>query len=52
MKIDAKGVKPEIVAAITAAVYAMMGTRGLALRIKRTSNAWAQTGRQKNMNSH
>lgn len=52
MKIDAKDVKPEIVAAIAAAVYAMMGTHGLALRIKRTSNVWALTGRQKNMNTH
>jgi hypothetical protein len=52
MKINAKDVKPEVVAVIAAAVYAMMGTRGLALRIKRASNAWAQTGRQKNMNCH
>lgn len=52
MKIEANGVKPEVVAAIAAAVYAMMGTSGLALRIKRASNAWALAGRQKNMNSH
>jgi len=52
MKIDAKGVKPEVIAAITAAVYAMMGTHNLALRVKRNSNAWALAGRQKNMNSH
>ncbi|MEN6414469.1 MAG: hypothetical protein ABFC84_17160 [Veillonellales bacterium] len=52
MKIEANGVKPEVVAAIAAAVYAMVGTRKLALRIKQTSNIWALTGRQKNMNCH
>jgi hypothetical protein len=52
MTIDAKAVKPEVVAAIAAAVYAITGTQELALRIKRASNVWALTGRQKNMNAH
>jgi len=51
MKIDAKGVSPEIVAAITAAVTAMLGTGAVAIRIK-PSTVWAMTGRQKLMNSH
>jgi hypothetical protein len=51
MKIDAKGVSPEVVAAIAAAITEIMGTGNLALRIK-PSTIWALTGRQKLMNSH
>lgn len=51
MKVDAKDVKPEVVAAIAAAVTAMMGTGNLAIKIT-TSVAWAAAGRQKLMNSH
>lgn len=40
---------PEVAAVIAAAIYAAMGTANLALRITRTSNAWAATGRQKIM---
>ncbi len=49
MKIDAKGISPEIVAVIAASVYAMMGTANLAVRIKHTSDVWAIAGRQKLM---
>ena len=51
MKIDAKNVSPEIVAAIAAAVAEMTGNKIVAIRIK-TSEVWATTGRQKLMNSH
>lgn len=51
MKIEAKNVSPEVVAAIAAAVTAMMGTAKLAISIK-TSSVWAAAGRQKLMNSH
>ncbi|MDD6383632.1 methylmalonyl-CoA carboxyltransferase [Mitsuokella jalaludinii] len=45
MKIDAKKVSPEVVAAISAAVQMMTGNRVIAVRIKRTSNAWAMAAR-------
>lgn len=51
MKIDAKGVSPDVVAAVAAAVTAVMGTGVLALRIK-PSTIWSLTGRQKLMNAH
>ncbi|HWR38839.1 MAG TPA: hypothetical protein VN611_05025 [Patescibacteria group bacterium] len=40
-----------VVAAITAAVYEMMGTTNLVVRIRRTSSSWAVSGRQKLMDS-
>ena len=40
MKINAKDVSPEVVAAISAAVQMMTGNKVVAVRIKRTSNAW------------
>ena len=40
-----------VVAAITAAVYEMMGTANLVVRIRRTSGNWALSGRQKLMDS-
>lgn len=52
MTVNAKGIKPEVVAAIAAAVYQMMGTELVAMKIKQPSLAWAVAGRQKNMNSH
>ncbi|MDR3589342.1 MAG: hypothetical protein P4N41_06740 [Negativicutes bacterium] len=65
----AEGIKPEVLAAIAAAVGVTMeepdiemvaavaaaivhaGRGGLAVRIKRTNNAWAAFGREKIMNS-
>jgi methylmalonyl-CoA carboxyltransferase 12S subunit len=44
MKIDAKNVKPEVVAAIAAAVQMMMGQKVVAVRIK-SSSTWARAGR-------
>lgn len=49
MKIDAKGVNPEVVAAISAAVSMMTGNKVVAVRIKR-SEAWALAGRRGLMN--
>lgn len=49
MKIDAKNVTPEVVAAISAAVNMMVGNQVAAIRIK-PSKAWAMAGRQKLMN--
>lgn len=40
-----KDVKPEIVAAITAAVQSMVGSQVIAVRIKR-SEAWTMANRQ------
>ena len=40
-----------VIAAITAAVYEMMGTTNLVVKIRRTSNNWAVCGRQKLMDS-
>ena len=40
MKINASDVRPEVVAAISAAVQMMTGNKVIAVRIKRTSNAW------------
>ena len=40
MKIQAKNVTPEVVAAISAAVQMMTGNKVVAVRIKRASNAW------------
>ncbi|HWR42521.1 OadG family transporter subunit [Sporomusa sp.] len=51
MAVEAQGVSPEVVAAITASIYAMMGTGNLAVRITRTGNQWANVGRQKIMDS-
>lgn len=46
MKIDAPGIRPEIIAAITASVCAMMGTGNIAVKITRTSDVWKYAGRQ------
>jgi len=51
MAVEAEGISPEIVAVITASIYAMMGTGNLAVKISRTSNQWANVGRQKIMDS-
>ena len=51
MAVEAEGINPEVVAVITASIYAMMGTGNLAVRITRTSNQWANVGRQKIMDS-
>lgn len=51
MAVEADGISPEVVAAITASIYAMMGTGNLAVRISRTGNQWAVAGRQKIMDS-
>ena len=40
MKIYASDVRPEVVAAISAAVQMMTGNQVVAVRIKRASNAW------------
>lgn len=45
MKIDAKHVSPEVVAAISAAVNMMMGRKVVAIKIKR-SDLWTIAGRQ------
>lgn len=45
MKIDAPGIRPEIIAAITASVCAMMGTGNIAVKIKRTNDVWKYAGR-------
>lgn len=44
MKIDAQNVKPEVVAAITAAVQMMAGSKVVAVNI-RPSSAWSKAGR-------
>ncbi len=49
MKIDAKNISPEVVAAISAAVNMMVGNQVVAISIKR-SDAWVMAGRQKFMN--
>jgi hypothetical protein len=46
MKIDAPGIRPEIVAAITASVCAMMGTGNIAVKITHASDVWKFAGRQ------
>jgi hypothetical protein len=46
MKIEAPGIRPEIIAAITASVCAMMGTGNIAVKIKHTSDVWKFAGRQ------
>ncbi|HML31227.1 OadG family transporter subunit [Sporomusa sphaeroides] len=51
MAVDAEGISPEVIAVITASIYAMMGTGNLAVRITRTGNQWANVGRQKIMDS-
>lgn len=51
MAVEAEGISPEVVAVITASIYAMMGTGNLAVRITRTGNQWANVGRQKVMDS-
>ena len=51
MVVEAEGISPEVIAAITASIYAMMGTGALAVRINRTSNQWANVGRQKVMDN-
>lgn len=45
MKIDAKGISPEVVAAISAAISMMTENKVVAVRIKR-SDAWALAGRR------
>ena len=40
MKSKASDVRPEVVAAISAAVQMRTGSKVIAVRIKRTSNAW------------
>lgn len=47
----APGISPEIVAAIMASVYTMMGTRKVAVQIKHTNKAWVAAGRQKIMDA-
>lgn len=44
MKTESKGVAPEIVAAISAAVQMMTSSQVVAIRIKR-SDAWAMSAR-------
>jgi hypothetical protein len=51
MAVEAEGISPEVVAVITASVYAMLGTGNLAVKITRTGNQWANVGRQKIMDS-
>lgn len=52
VNIEAPGISPEVVAAIAASIYAMMGTEQvLAVRINRSGNQWAATGRQRLMDS-
>ncbi|MGL5513032.1 MAG: hypothetical protein ACRDBM_07405 [Sporomusa sp.] len=51
MAIEAQGISPEVIAAITASIYAMMGTGNLAVKITRSGNQWADVGRQKVMDS-
>jgi len=46
MKIDAKGATPEVVAIITAAIYEMMGTGFVAVKIRRDSDVWTVDGRK------
>lgn len=46
MKIDAKGISPEVVAAISAAVTMMTSNQVIAVSIKR-SEPWATAGRRK-----
>jgi hypothetical protein len=46
MKIDAKGVSPEVVAVITAAVHQMLGTGFQAVKIRRDSDVWTVAGRK------
>jgi len=46
MKIDAKGIAPEVIAAITAAISQMMGSQFQAVKITRDSDLWANAGRQ------
>jgi hypothetical protein len=46
MTIDAKGVAPQVVAAITAAIYEMMGTGFQAVKIRRDSEVWTVDGRK------
>ncbi len=45
MKINAKDISPEVVAAISAAVQMMIGNKVVAVKIRR-SDAWAMAGRQ------
>ncbi|MBP1765583.1 MAG: hypothetical protein H6Q65_2641 [Firmicutes bacterium] len=49
--VKAHGVRPEIVAAIVAAVCETMGTTKLAVRIRQTSPMWTVAGRQKLMDA-
>ena len=49
MKIDAKGISPEVVAAISAAVNMMTANKVVAVRIKR-SEVWTMAGRRGLMN--
>lgn len=51
IKVEDKNITPEIVAVIAASVYAYLGNKKLALRIKRTNNNWAIAGRQKVMDA-
>jgi len=51
MAIEAQGVSPEVIAAITASIYAMMGVGNLAVTITRSGNQWASVGLQKVMDS-
>lgn len=45
MQVKANGATPEVVAVISAAVQAMVGSRVVAVRIKR-NEAWTMAGRQ------
>ncbi len=47
MKIDAKGIGPEVLAVITAAVYQMIGSASFkAVKIRRDSDLWTNAGRK------
>jgi hypothetical protein len=47
MKINAKGIGPEVVAVITAAIYQMMGSTSFqAVKITRDSDVWINAGRK------
>lgn len=48
MKMDAKGISPEVVAAISAAVNMMVGNKVVAVHIRR-SDAWVMAGRNSAM---
>ena len=46
MSVNAKGVSPEVVAVIMAAVQQMMGSGFQAVTVRRASEVWTIAGRQ------